>query len=155
MANVNPGPAVTSTEPSVGVLTRVNLGPSSSTISQGSNALRLLGRITGLSLNATGDAAVLSLINVSRWAPVSIITSNANGDIHLAALGVFTAAAAGGTAVLSNGALTSQTTATYVKVQAATAATTSFTGQTLYVNVGTASAGGTCDLFILGYDLSS
>lgn len=153
MANINPGPASTSTASTVNVLTPVNTltnpGP------QGLDALRLIASARGISLAATGDVAVMPVINSSSFVPTVVITTNATGGtVAGVSLGVFTAAAAGGTAVKSNGALTGQTTATFAFVQAATAAATLLTAQNLFVNVGTAVAGTTTDIFVYGYDVT-
>jgi len=76
------------------------------------------------------------------------------GTVAGVSLGVFTAAAAGGTAIRANGALTGQTTSTFAFVQAASSAATLSTAQNLFVNVGTAVAGTTTDIFVYGYDVS-
>jgi hypothetical protein len=113
MANL--GPSTTVTSNAVAVLTPVstvtNPGP------QGAQALRLLGVAKGVSGNATGDAAVMQIINASTWLPVSMITANSqlagvSGSVATLAIGLFTAAAAGGTAIKSNAALAGNTGAT-------------------------------------------
>jgi hypothetical protein len=145
----NPGPATT-----------VTANQQSLTSQQ---ALRLIGVLKGVSLAAAGDTAFNILGGTQNWLPVSIITSNmintatgATIDAHLSTLGVYTAPAAGGTTVLTTAALTSQTGSTYVKVQAATNATTAIVsaGTLLYANVVTTTASAQCDLFVYGYDLS-
>jgi hypothetical protein len=50
--------------------------------------------------------------------------------------------------------LTGQTTSTFAFVQAASSASTLSTAQTLFVNVGTAVASTTTDLFLYGFDCS-
>jgi hypothetical protein len=63
--------------------------------------------------------------------------------------------AQGGSTILTTAALTSQTTAVYVKVTAATNATTGIANvAALYVNVGTTVAGGIVDVYLYGYDFS-
>lgn len=158
MANVNPGPAVTSTPSQLAVLTPVNtLGPT--VPGQGGNAYRLLAVARGVSGNGVGDAAVLNIINSSSWAPALIVTANGQvngvpGSIATLALGVFTAAAAGGTAIKASAALTNNSAAGSAIVLATTVVTPAQTVQTLFVNVGTALAGSTVDIFLYGYDLS-
>ena len=158
MANVNPGPAVTSTPSTEAVLTQVNtLGPTLP--SQGSNAYRLLGSARGVSGNGTGDAAVIQIVNASSWAPALIVTANGQvsgvaGSIATLALGVFTAAAAGGTAIKANAALTNNSAAGSAIALATSIVTPAQTVQTLFVNVGTALANSTVDIFLYGYDLS-
>lgn len=157
MTTVNQGPAQTLTPNSVAVVTPVNTQQNSNP--QGGNALRLIAVARGISLSNTGDTAVMPVLNSSSFVATTVVTTNAlvngvSGTIAAAALGVFTAAAAGGTAVKSNGVLTGQTTNAFAFVQTATSAAASVQANNLFVNVGTAVAGGTCDLFVYGYDVS-
>lgn len=126
-------------------------------------AIRLIGVVKGLSLSAAADTTFPVLGGTQNWVPTSIITSNmvnsstgATIDAHLATVGVYTAPAAGGTTVLTTAALTSQTSSTYVKIQAATNAATAIVGagSNLFANVVTTVAAAQCDLFVYGYDLS-
>lgn len=135
----NPGPATT-----------VTIHPQSITSNQ---AQRLLAYGKGVSLAATGDAAILPLINCATFVVTNVIITNASADVHTGALGVFTAAAAGGTAIVSNAALTSNTAATYVTNATVATTATNFSVPSIYVNVGTAVAG-TVDIYVYGYDLS-
>lgn len=153
MPSVNNGPAVLTTQQNVAAMTPQNANMA---FPQAGLALRLLGVVKGLSVNAVGDPAVMSIINASRWVPATVITSNANVTMATATVGLYTAAAAGGTAILTTAALTGQTTNAFVYIRAATAGALSAaqTAQTLYVNVGVAVAGGTVDIALYGYDLS-
>lgn len=157
MPSVNPGPASTSTPNSVAVVTPVNT--QTNPTPQGSNAYRLLGVARGVSLAATGDAATMSILNSGSYAPALIVTSNGQvsgvpGSIATAALGVFTAAAAGGSAIKANATLANNSAAGSAIALATTIANLAFTGQTLYINVGTALANATVDLFLYGYDVT-
>jgi hypothetical protein len=156
MANL--GPSTTVTSNAVAVLTPVstvtNPGP------QGAQALRLLGVAKGVSGNATGDAAVMQIINASTWLPVSMITANSqlagvSGSVATLAIGLFTAAAAGGTAIKSNAALAGNTGATAGVLVATTVTAVTQTSQQIFVNVGTALATSTVDVYLFGYDLSA
>jgi hypothetical protein len=156
MANL--GPSTTVTSNAVAVLTPVstvtNPGP------QGAQALRLLGVAKGVSGNATGDAAVMQIINSSTWLPVSMITANSqlagvSGSVATLAIGLFTAAAAGGTAIKSNAALAGNTGATAGVLVATTVTAVTQTSQQIFVNVGTALATSTVDVYLFGYDLSA
>lgn len=156
MANLGPSTSVTSN--SVAVLTPVsavtNPGP------QGAQALRLLGVAKGVSGIATGDAAVMQIINSSTWVPTVMITTNSllagvSGSVATLAIGLFTAAAAGGTAIKSNAALSSNTAATAAIVTATTVVAVAQTSQQVYVNVGTALATSSIDVYLYGYDLSA
>lgn len=153
----NPGPATTTTPNSVAVVTPVNTASNSTP--QGTNGYRLLGVARGVNLAQTGDAAVMPIINASSYAPALIVTSNGQvsgvaGSIAAAALGVFTAAAAGGSAIKANATLANNSAANSAIALATTIANLGFTQQTLYINVGTALANATVDLFLYGYDIS-
>lgn len=138
----NPGPAIT---------TGVNFQPVNT-----QQALVLIAFKKGLDVGTAGDTAVSTQGPISNFVPTVVVTTNASGDVHLATVGVYTAPGQGGTAVLTTGALTSQTTTAYAKVQAATAAAAQVTvsGGKLYLNVGTTVAGLTTDLYIFGYNVS-
>ena len=137
----NPGPASTST-----------IHPQNLATNQ---ALRLLAYYPQVSLAALGDAAVMPILNSSNYNATVVITANATKDIAAAELGIFTGPATTGTTVLTDGALSSQTTTTYVKSQAATSVAASLTAQNLYVNVSAVIAGGAVDVFVYGYDFST
>jgi len=136
----NPGPATTVT---------ANSQP------LGSNqAIRLLAVVRGANLNATGDT-VLPIIASTTWSVSNVILTNASVSLSAAAAGVFTAPAAGGTAIVANAALSAATGPTIVS-QRTVASTAAFTATpNLYLNVGTAQgAAATADVFVYGYDLS-
>ena len=142
----NPGPAITSTT-----------HPSNLNSQQ---ALRVLGVLKGVSTAAAADFAV-QINNSSLYVPVSVVIANANNagatqSVASVNLGVYTAVAKGGTtSILTAAALTSQTTPTYVTISAASNPNTAQTAQTVYVNISTAFATATVDVYIYGYDLSS
>lgn len=158
MANVNPGPAVTSTPSTVATLTPVNtLGPT--VPGQAGNALRLLCEARAVPLSGTGDIVTLPIINASLWVAATIVFSNAlvngvTGTVAAANVGIFTAAAAGGTVVRTAGVLTGMTGQTIVLVNTAASAAVSSSVQTLFLNGTVAVAGGTVDVFVYGYDIS-
>ena len=140
----NPGPAVqNSTHPS-------NLNSQ--------QALRVLGVLKGVSTAAAADFAV-QINNSALYVPVSVVVANANNagatqSVASVNLGVYTAVAKGGSAVLTAAALTSQTTPSYVTISPATNPNTALSSQTVYVNISTAFATATVDVYIYGYDLS-
>ena len=141
----NPGPAVTSTT-----------HPSNLNSQQ---ALRVLGVLKGVSTAAAADFAV-QINNSALYVPTSVVVANANNagatqSVASVNLGVYTAVAKGGSAVLTAAALTSQTTPSYVTISAATNPNTALSAQTVYVNISTAFATATVDVYIYGYDLSS
>ena len=141
----NPGPAVTNTT-----------HPSNLNSQQ---ALRVLGVLKGVSTAAAADFAV-QINNSALYVPASVVVANANNNgatqsVASVNLGVYTAVAKGGSAVLTAAALTSQTTPSYVTISAATNPNTALSAQTVYVNISTAFATATVDVYIYGYDLSS
>lgn len=135
-----------------------NPGAASTTSSHPSNlatnqALRLIGSAQGVNLNSVGDTTAPILVS-GRVSVASVIVTNASTDLTTAQLAVYTAPAAGGTAVKSAAALTANTTAAKVNVLAATS-TDAITGPNLYVRCTTAQgAAATADVFIYGYDLT-
>ena len=141
----NPGPAITSTT-----------HPSNLNSQQ---ALRVLAVLKGVSTAAAADFAV-QINNSALYVPVSVVVANANNNgatqsVASVNLGIYTAVAKGGSAVLTAAALTSQTTPSYVTISAATNPNTALSAQTVYVNISTAFATATVDVYVYGYDLSS
>jgi len=135
----NPGPATT-----------VANHPSNLSTNQ---AIRLLASFQGVNVNATGDT-VLPVINTDRYSVSNVVFTNASTSLTTALAGVFTAPAAGGTAIVANAALSALTSASVVS-QRTVASTAAQAGQNLYVNVGTAQgAAATMDVFVYGYDLT-
>jgi len=155
MPSVNPGPAQTNNPNTILELAPVNTQTNSAPM--GSNALRLLGSARAISLAVTGDTLV-PIINSSSYSVANIVVTNSllagvSGSIATASIGVFTAAAGGGTAIKAQAALASNTSAPVV-FQATVATTNSQTVQNLFINCGTALATATADIFVYGYDLS-
>jgi hypothetical protein len=142
----NPGPAITSTT-----------HPSNLNSQQ---ALRVIAVQKGLSVASLGDTAV-QVNNSALYVPATVVIANANNsgatvDVSSVYIGVYTAKAQGGSnAILTAAALTSQTTPTYVTVSAASTPHAAETAQTLYFNVSSATATGTVDVYVYGYDLST
>jgi len=137
----NPGPATT-----------VTIHPSNLASNQ---AIRLLAVATGVNVNATGDQAVLPIINSSNYSVSNVVFTNASTSLTTAAAGLFTAPTAGGTGVVANAALSALTGSTVVN-QRTVASTATLSGQNLYLNVGTAQgAAATMDVYVYGYDFST
>lgn len=156
----NPGPASISTL-NTQILTAPQAGSNAnfgSGVTQGSNALRLIAVARAVNLATTGDT-LMPIINSTSWAPATIVIANgqvsgAQASVASASLGVFTAAAAGGTALRAAGALTNNSAAGSSIVAASAVVNLAYTTSYLYVNVGTALANATCDIFCYGYDES-
>lgn len=135
----NPGPASTVTTNNIILATN--------------QAIRLLAVYKGVNVNATGDT-VLPIITATTYSVSNVIFTNASVSLTTALAGVFTAPAAGGTAVVANAALSALTGSTVVS-QRTVATTAAQTSQNLYLNVGTAQgAAATMDVYVYGYDLS-
>jgi hypothetical protein len=135
----NPGPAFVNTNHPQGLVSN--------------QAIRLLAYFQGVNVNATGDT-VLPIINSTTYSVSNVVMTNASVSLTTAAAGVFTAPAAGGTAIVSNAALSALTGSTVVS-QRTVASTAAQSGQNLYVNVGTAQgAAATVDVYVYGYDFS-
>lgn len=137
----NPGPSTT-----------VTIHPSNVATNQ---AIRLLAVATGVNVNATGDQAVLPIINSTNYSVSNVVFTNASVSLTTAAAGLFTAPSAGGTGIVANAALSGLTGSTVVS-QRTVASTAVQTGQNLYLNVGTAQgAAATMDVYVYGYDFSN
>ena len=116
-------------------------------------ALRLLASAQSVNLNSVGDT-VAPILVAGRVSAASILLTNASTSLTTAAFAVYTAPAAGGTAILS---ATTPTGATSASVVVNTGATTyvAITGTNLYIRNTTAQgAAATADIFIYGYDLT-
>jgi len=158
MPSVNPGPATTQTPNTQAELAPVNT--LQKPVELGTNALRLLAVARSVNLNGTGDT-VMPVINSNSFSVTNIVVTNSQlagvgGSIATASIGVFTAAAGGGTAIKAQAALASNTSQTVVfqATVASTALLLPGTTPNLYVNCGTALATATCDVFVYGYDLT-
>lgn len=138
-----------------------NPGPASSSPIHpqvlGSNqALRVIAMAKSVSVAALGDTT-MQVINTSYYVPTTVIVTNASVDVSSVQLGVYTAASGAsgsGTAIRTTAALTSNTSSAYATVGAAASTSTTLTAQTLYINQTTATASGTVDVYVYGYDLS-
>ena len=71
----NPGPASTTTIHPQNVLSN--------------QAIRLLGVATGVNLSQTGDAATIAISNTTNYSVYQVVVTNASGDVHTGAIGVF------------------------------------------------------------------
>jgi len=133
-----------------GAATTVSNHPSNLATNQ---AIRLIGSAQTVNLNAVGDTTAPILVS-GRVSVAYVLVTNASVSLTTAQVAVYTAAAAGGTAVLSATALTGATTAAKV-VNTAASSTDAITGANLYIRNTTAQgAAATADVFIYGYDLT-
>lgn len=175
MANVNPGPAVTSNAAQTAVYAPA-ITPNFGNVGQGINALRCLAQARQISIAAgTGDIAVIPMINTQSFIVTAVIFANAysitNGVITTASAAALTASlnggpAVSGTSIVASAALTNLTGLTkYVlstvaeaantSVQTATMGTSGGPSNYLYLNSTVISgAAQYCDLFVMGYDIT-
>lgn len=157
MPSVNPGPAQTANPNTM--ITTEPVNTFQNPVPAFTNAYRLLGVARAVPLTSTGDAAIMPIINSSSYAPALIVTANGQvsgvaGTIATAAIAVNTAAAGGGSAIKASAALTNNNAAGSAIALATTIVTPAQTAQNLYINVGTALANATVDVFLYGYDIS-
>lgn len=139
MANINPGAAQTTTNHPINL--------------SSNQAIRLIGSAQSVNLNNVADT-VAQILVAGRVSVAYVLVTNASISLSTAQIAVYTAPAAGGTAVLSPTALTGATTAAKV-VNTAASSTDAVTGQYLYIRNTTAqAAAATADVFIYGYDLT-
>jgi hypothetical protein len=139
-----------------------NPGPSSTTTIHPSNlatnqAIRLLAYASSVPISQTGDASVtLPINNTTTYSVQNVAITNANKDVSSGALAIWTLPAGAGTEIVSNAALTGNTSSAFVtnSTVVSTTKTANISAQTLYVKVGTAVSGGTVDIFVYGYDFS-
>lgn len=151
MPTVNPGPSTTTTQNTELTTVPVNTNTNPSPILQ--NGYRLLAYAKGINANAVGDTP-MNVLNSSSYSVAAVIKTNASTSLTTATGGVYTAAAAGGTAVLTPAALSGNTAAA-VLVNTAPTTTNAQTAQTLYWRIAVAQgAPATLDVYIFGYDLS-
>lgn len=139
----NPGPATTVTANAQPVNTQ--------------QCLRLIAFQKALPVSQAGDIAIPIIGPTISFVPTVVLTTNANVTMATATVGLYTAPAQGGTAILTTAALTGQTTTAFAYVRAATAAAANVTaaGFVIYANIGTTVAGGTVDISLWGYDTSA
>jgi uncharacterized heparinase superfamily protein len=116
-------------------------------------ALRLIASAQSVNLNSVGDT-IAPILVAGRVSAAFVYITNASTSLTTAQFAVYTAPAAGGTAILAASAPTGATTSTaVVKYDAATFSIV--TGTNLYIRNTTAQgAAATADIFIYGYDFS-
>jgi len=157
MANINPGPAQSQTSNTVLEVVAVNTQYNSNP--QGANGLRLLASGRAISVNATGDVAVLPVLNASRWNVQAVLASNMGVNAGTSvAIEINTSNSGAGTTIVAPQILSGlQAFGGVTVAYRFTVINTTYAGtaQNFYVNCQT-TAGTACtlDVFILGYDLS-
>ena len=121
-------------------------------------AIRLIAYATSVSINATGDAAItLPVINTTTYNVINVVITNANKDVSAGALALWTGAAGTGTEIVTNAALTNNTSSAFVTKSTVVAATgtANLSAQVFYVRIGTAVASGTVDVYVYGTDFTA
>ena len=165
----NPGPASTVTVNTQAVVApiQIPLSNANSGPVQGANDYRLIAAARGLNLAATGDQAIIPVVNTLYYIVEEVIVSNGQvsgvaAAITTAGIGIYTSASKGGTTVVASVALTTNSAANSVWSGATISTSASNTAitvaqgsnQNLYFNVNTSLAGATCDVFVYGLDLT-
>jgi len=137
----NPGPASTQT-----------IHPSNLATNQ---AIRLLGVLVGVNVNATGDNAI-PVFNTSSFSVTNFIVTNASTSLTTAVAAVYPAANAQGTAIVAASTALSGNTGSTVVNQLTVASTLVQSTQNIYFRVTTAQgAAATADVYVYGYDFST
>ena len=117
-------------------------------------AIRLLGKVHNLNLNATGDNA-FPIINATKYSVKDVVIANSSitTTVSSAVLAIYPSPEAAGTAILSSADLSAITGPTVI-IDSAPTVTTIQTAQVLYARV-TVAQGAACtvDLLLYGYDL--
>lgn len=130
-------------------------GPTTSAVNSPASSLsNLTARAVNLH-TATGDVATIAIpAYVTAYQVTAFKLTNCSTTPILASLGLFTAASAGGTTVVTAATITGATAATVVLSQTI-ASSARLTAATLYVNLGVANALAlTCDIKVDIDDLS-
>ncbi|MCC6800412.1 MAG: hypothetical protein IT325_09855 [Anaerolineae bacterium] len=150
----NPGPAITNTPQTKAVLQPVNTnGPANSAPAE-QNALRLLALGRGINANAAATDTPLSIINSADYSVDQVVITNASISLSTATGGLFTAPAAGGTAIVATAALSALTGPTIVNKRTV-ASSARQTAQTLYWrSVVAQGAVATFDCYVYGFDFT-
>lgn len=163
----NPGPATTVTTNTVAQLAAQRTPVS--TVNWASNTIRLLAAAKAVPITATGDIAVMPVINSTSFIVSAVYLTNAvGGTAALLNVSLNGGPAVTGTSIVApTGALstlttsskfvsaTVATTAAGNSVQVATMGASSGASNFLYLNASAASTTATAiDVFVYGYDIS-
>lgn len=126
--------------------------------SYGPGEQRVIGTLRAANFNSTADQAITIPAQTTAWAPTAIWVTNCSTSMTLAAGGFYPATSKGGTALVAAAQLYSAATSNAIIVNATLAAniaTTRYTVGTVYLSLTTAQgATATCDVYIVGVDLS-
>ena len=117
---------------------------------------KVLGRLIGANMNITTDQAIsINLEAGTKYVIEKIIVTNASANLTLAAGGVYTAAAKGGSAVVAAAQVYSALSSSALFLSLTLAiATTVRTESPLYLSLTTGQgAAATADVYVIGYVL--
>lgn len=150
----NPGPAITNTPQTKAVMAPVNTMGQQNALPAEMNACRLLGLYRGVNANAANTDHPIPIQNAGVYSVFQVVVTGASISLSTATGGLFSDVGGGGTAIVTNAALSALTGPTIVN-QRTVASTAQRTEQTLYWRTGTAQgAPATLDVFVFGYDLT-
>lgn len=137
-----------------------NPGPASTTTIHPSNlasnqAIRLIGVLTGVNVNAVGDNAI-PVQNTGNFSVTNVIVTNASTSLTTAVAAVYPQPNAQGTAIVAAATALSGNTGSTVVNQLTVASTALQSTQNIYFRVTTAQgAAATADVYVYGYDFSN
>lgn len=129
-------------------------GPTTQAVNSPAQSLNNLTART-INLGATGDAATITIPSyVTAYQVSSVKITNCSATPILASVGLFTAASAGGTAIMAAATITGATSASVV-LSGTVASSARQTATTLFINVAVANAAAlTCDIKVSIDDLT-
>lgn len=119
---------------------------------------RVIGTLRSANLAVTTDQSFSIATGISKYAITAIWATNGSTTPVLAAGGLYTASSKGGTNLVGVGQVYTALVSSSIILPLTLVAgivTTSLTAQTLYFSLTTANAlAATCDIYVLGVDLS-
>lgn len=124
-----------------------------------SDVVRVLGSLRGANMNSTADQAITIASGVSKYLVTAMYVTNCSTSLTLAAGGLYTATAKGGTPIVAAVQVYSALTGTATQLLPCTIAAAgqilAVTASTLYLSLTTAQGGAaTADVYIVGVDLT-
>jgi hypothetical protein len=118
----------------------------------------VIATLRGANFNSTADQPMAVPPQIAAYQITGVIVTNCSTSLTLAAGGVYPAASKGGTAIVAAAQLYSALTGSTVLLGLTVAATplvTRYNAGTLYLSLTTAQGGAaTCDLYVIGVDLT-
>lgn len=115
----------------------------------------IIGKLITANLNTTADQAFVMNTGFTTYQIDRILATNKSATPTLAAGGIYTAAAKGGSPIVAATQVFTTLSATNIVTALTLALTTSFTANPLYLSLTTANgSAATCDMYIWGWMLN-